>query len=158
MNFWFWGPIIGGGLLWLLFFASAFINHRKEAVRPVAASRIEGGFYPVAFSGGGIGLLGPVLTLMFAQGIAENLPLVSLLRALAMLSLACLFMALFVTASASRYKKKGQYHFKSPFWLGIHGGVLGLLLAGVVTALLIAYFATPPPATPNPANNVTRRV
>lgn len=157
MNFWLWGPIIGGGLLSLFFFASAFINHRKKAVQPVAASRIEGGFYPVAFSGGGIGLLGPVVTLMFAQGIAENLPLVSLLRALAMLSLVCLLMALLVTASAGRYKKKGQYHFKSPFWLGIHGVVFGLLLAGGVTALLIAYVATPPVAA-NPASNVTRKV
>ena len=158
MNLWFWGPIIGGGGLWLFFFASAFINHRKKAVQPVAATRIEGGFYPVAFSGGVLGLLGPVITLMFAQGIAGNLQLISLLRALAMLSLACLLTAIVVTASAGRYKKKGQYHFKNPFWLGIHGGVFGLLIAGVVTALLIAYVAMPTRVAPPPTSNLTQKV
>lgn len=159
MNFWLWGPIIGGGMLWLFFFVSAFINHWNKAVKPVTATRIEGGFYPVAFSGGVIGLLGPLVTLMIAQGIVDNLPLVSLLRALAMLSLVCLFMALWVTASAGRYKKNEEYHFKSPFWLGIHGGVFGLLLAGVVTAaVLIAYVATPPRAAPTPTNNLTQKV
>jgi hypothetical protein len=158
MNWWFWGPILGGAALWGFYFASAFINHRNRAVEPVAATRIEGGFYPVAFSGGVLGLVGPVITLMYAQGIAQNPPLVSLLRALAMLSLACLLMALIVTGSAGRYKKKGQYHFKRPFWLGMHGGVFGLLVAGVATAFLIAYFMVPSGTASTPTSNPAKKV
>jgi hypothetical protein len=138
LNPWLWGPVAVGIVFALSF---VFAAYKKNKTRPVQIKESRFGWLTNVTTGlQFIALCGSLAAATTMPVIASNPDLSGLAKAITLLLALSIPLSLFFVPAFKRAPRTSDsVKFKTPFWVGIHGMIFGLVASSVMIFVVAVF-------------------